>query len=94
MPGQSLKITRHFLRVPLFEEAEILIKPTLTYTSGDLRSYTPKQRQCFFNSDRRLRFYKIYSKNNCESECLANFTNQECGCVKFSQPSNYLNELE
>lgn len=96
MPGQTLKMARHFLRVPLSKQAQILIKPTLTYTLNDVRNYSPDQRQCFFNSERKLRFFKIYTQNNCESECLSNFTRLECGCVKFSMPSKtfYQNNLE
>uniref|UniRef100_A0A1B0A6D3 Pickpocket protein 28 n=1 Tax=Glossina pallidipes TaxID=7398 RepID=A0A1B0A6D3_GLOPL len=32
--------------------------------------------------------FKIYSQNNCELECLANFTLTKCGCVKYSMPRN------
>lgn len=92
MPGQTLKMARHFLRVPLSKQAQILIKPTFTYTLDDLRNYSPSQRQCFFNSERKLRFYKIYTQNNCESECLSNFTIHECGCVKFSMPSKVFHQ--
>ncbi|XP_031639854.1 uncharacterized protein LOC116351846 [Contarinia nasturtii] len=63
------------------------LKATMITKSEGLRYYSPEQRQCFFNSDRQLRFYKIYTQNNCESECLANFTRTMCGCVKFSMPS-------
>lgn len=44
------------------------------------------RRQCFFNSERFLRFYKVYTQRNCELECLANYTMQKCGCVRFSMP--------
>lgn len=86
-PGQILKISRHSFRVPLSEEAEILIKPKLITTSHELRDYKPNQRKCFYNSERRLRFFKYYGQHNCEAECLANFTEILCGCVKFSMPS-------
>lgn len=86
-PGQMMKNTRHTFRVPLSEEAEISIKPRLITTSDDLRDYSPNQRKCFFSSERQLRFFKYYTNHNCEAECLANFTNRECGCVKFSMPS-------
>lgn len=46
------------------------------------------RRQCFFNKERALRFYKVYSQKNCEMECIANFTFAKCGCVKFSMPRN------
>lgn len=76
-----------YFRISLFEQMEVTIKPTITTTSNGLRSYDPNLRQCYFNDERRLRFFKVYSKNNCELECLANFTKKVCQCVKFSMPS-------
>lgn len=86
-PGEVPPATRHSFRVPLSEEALIAIKPTIVTTSSKLRSYDPNLRQCFFSSERKLQFFKIYTQNNCEAECLANFTKSECGCVNFSMPS-------
>lgn len=86
-PGQTIRTNRHTFRVPLSEIAEISIKPKLITTSEELRKYSPNQRKCFFSSERRLRFFKYYSQHNCEAECLANFTKQECRCAKFSMPS-------
>lgn len=87
-PGEVLKNSWPYFRAGLFEQQEISIKPTLLTTSKGLHYYQPNQRRCFFNSERRLRFFKVYTKNNCELECLSNFTRDECGCVKFSMPSN------
>lgn len=46
-----------------------------------------RRRQCFFNNERYLRFFKLYTQANCELECLTNHTLKECSCVKFSMPS-------
>lgn len=70
------------------EEVGISIKPKLTTTSEGLRHYGPNVRQCYFESERRLRFFKIYSQSNCEHECMANYTLNKCGSVIFSMPSN------
>lgn len=85
-PGQTFKFSRHF-RVSVLEEAEVLIKPKLITTSKELRGYAPNQRQCFYQSERKLRFFKIFGQNNCDAECLSNFTVFKCGCVQFSMPS-------
>lgn len=85
-PGEMPRISEHFYRLPLGEEVLMSIEPQMITTSDDLRHYTPQQRQCFFESERKLRFFKIYAQRNCELECLANFTKNECGCVKFSMP--------
>lgn len=86
-PGEVLRESWPYFRIPLLDQIEVSIKPTLITTSNGLRQYRPDQRQCYFESERRLRFFKIYSQNNCESECLANYTERMCGCVKFSMPS-------
>lgn len=86
VPGDELNIFYNSLRIPVSENSVITIKPKLITTLNGLRNYKPNDRQCFYDSERKLRFYKIYTQNNCEMECLANFTKIECGCVKFSMP--------
>lgn len=86
-PGDALKMSQNTLRVPMLEDTLIMIKPKVTHTSEGLWNYAPNQRQCFFSTERQLRFFKLYTQNNCQAECLANFTGQQCGCVKFSMPS-------
>lgn len=88
-PGDILYENDVSIRVPFSEEIHISIKPTLTTTSDGLRSYPIESRQCFFNSERQLKFFKFYSQNNCKIECLANYTLQKCDCVKFNMPSTF-----
>lgn len=70
------------------KKATVSIWPNIITTTIDARKYDPKVRQCFFNSERKLKFFKVYTRSNCEYECLANFTKKRCGCVKFMMPSN------
>lgn len=86
-PGESFEMSRNFFRVPLSAKSTITVNPILTTTSDALRNYFPMQRKCFYNSERQLRFFKFYSKSNCEAECLTKFINDTCGCVKFFMPS-------
>lgn len=65
----------------------VSIKPHVITSSKYVKKYSPELRQCYYSSERSLMFYRLYTKNNCEHECLANFTKIECGCVKFSMPS-------
>ena len=60
------------------------VEPTYTKTAANVRKFSPCERQCYFNSERKLRFYRIYTSNNCVSECLSNYTLAQCGCVHFS----------
>ncbi|KAG4070461.1 hypothetical protein HA402_005693 [Bradysia odoriphaga] len=85
-PGEVPQVSKHFFRVPLLQEALVAVKPIMITTSEGLRDYEPNRRQCFFASERKLRFLKVYTQRNCQLECLANFTLTVCGCVKFSMP--------
>lgn len=88
-PGDKMPTIRHSIRIPLSEEVQISVQPKMITTSKKLYTYKPSQRQCFFNSERKLYFFKTYTQNNCEAECLSNYTEIDCGCVKFSMPSEF-----
>lgn len=64
-----------------------LVAANLITTSPALRHYSPALRQCYFTSERKLRFFRFYTQQNCEVECLANFTHSKCDCVHFAMPS-------
>lgn len=89
-PFDTIRATDSSIRVPFAEEINVSIIPKMYFTAKTLQSYDPNVRKCFFRSERQLRFFKSYSRANCESECLANYTLDVCGCVKFSMPSNLI----
>lgn len=60
------------------------IEPKLVRTSDKVKYYTPDDRRCFLQTERKLQFYKNYTQRNCEVECLSNFTLAQCGCVQFA----------
>lgn len=63
------------------------VRPRVVLASDNIKTaYTAKQRRCFFNSEKKLRYFRIYSKRNCEIECLANITIAKCGCTPFWLP--------
>lgn len=66
----------------------IYMKATKYSTSDDLRKFPPKNRGCYFEGEKELKFFKSYTKAQCQFECLANETLKACGCVKFSMPRN------
>lgn len=88
-PGEWPRIKQQFLEVPLNTKATITVKPQVIYTSKSLMSYKPEARQCYYQNERHLKFFKIYTKDNCEFECLTNFTLSVCGCVPFFMPSKF-----
>lgn len=85
-PGEMPRVSKQYFRIQTKQQVLVNVKPNMMTTSEYLASYSPKRRHCYFNNERSLQFFKVYTQNNCELECLANFTLKECGCVKFSMP--------
>ncbi|XP_037034176.1 pickpocket protein 28-like [Bradysia coprophila] len=85
-PDEVPQMSKQYFYVPSSESVMVLIKPNMITTSDDLRDYEPHRKQCFFNSERQLKYFKVYNQRNCELECLTELTESECGCVKFSMP--------
>jgi hypothetical protein len=52
-------------------ELEVLITPEIIRTDEDLKSYDPHERGCFFPGERKLRYFQVYTRKNCEFECLS-----------------------
>lgn len=85
-PNELPRVSTNYFRVPLQQEVLVNVIPNIMTTSQALDGYKPERRLCYFEKERHLRFFKLYTENNCEVECLANLTLKKCGCVKFSMP--------
>jgi acid-sensing ion channel, other len=57
--------------------------PLQTLISEALKRESFWRRKCFLVAEKRLKLFKIYSKQNCEHECEAFFFAKRCGCVPF-----------
>ena len=58
-----------------------------SYRADDaLRSFSPHLRNCYFEGEKPLKYFKTYSKAMCQYECDANQSLKLCGCAKFSMP--------
>ncbi|XP_021708162.1 pickpocket protein 28 [Aedes aegypti] len=80
------QVTKSFSLVTYSRDVTIAVRPVIMRTSPELHSYDPRRRHCYFNHERQLKFFRIYSQSNCELECVTNYTLKSCGCVKFSMP--------
>lgn len=87
MPGEAFKTALRNFHVPLSQDVFIAIKAKLFLIAKELRDYKTIERNCYFNAERQLHFYQLYTQKNCDVECLANFTNLMCGCVRYSMAS-------
>jgi hypothetical protein len=77
----------------------IYLSPQKTLIDKALEEYSPERyhlllwkplelvdvfrRGCYLKMEKSLKFFKIYTRNNCRSECLANKTVAVCGCAQF-----------
>ncbi|XP_055535261.1 pickpocket protein 28-like isoform X2 [Wyeomyia smithii] len=86
MPNEYPQLMHQFFRIPLNQELIITVVPQVMSIGERAQQYQPEQRQCYNSNERSLRFFKIYTKKNCEIECLTNYTFELCGCVRFSMP--------
>lgn len=58
----------------------------IKHVDRSLQSFTPTQRGCFFDGEKSLKYFKSYTKSNCELECLINITISFCGCSHYLLP--------
>jgi amiloride-sensitive sodium channel len=80
-PSQS------YFNIPLDHAVVGGIEPVMITTSKRIKTYSPQRRKCYFEEERTLRYFKMYSSANCQLECLTNHTLSSCGCVNFFMPS-------
>lgn len=59
------------------------IKPMVLSTFEELTSWSPERRHCYFQNEKNLRFFKIYTQKNCILECRSSNILARCGCVPF-----------
>ncbi|KAG5684069.1 hypothetical protein PVAND_013318 [Polypedilum vanderplanki] len=57
-------------------------------TSDDLRIIDPTIRGCYFGDERKLKYFKTYTKALCEYECMIEKVFKKCSCVSFLMPRN------
>lgn len=90
MPDEVVDIYKNSFVIPPEQYTFVWVKPRVMVTSKGLRRYAPQKRGCYFQHERKLRFFKTYSREKCRLECLANFIKKECGCVAFYMPSQFM----
>ncbi|GAB0099481.1 hypothetical protein DMENIID0001_153430 [Sergentomyia squamirostris] len=87
-PSDVPRMDEHAVIIPVDRFAQLAIEPNIINTPRNIEIYPPEKRQCFFNSERQLQHFRIYSERNCKMECLANWTLAICNCVQFFMPRN------
>jgi acid-sensing ion channel, other len=77
-----------FIELKFGNDIEVEVTPEIIKTDRSLAKLDPELRECYFDNERSLRFFRTYTQKNCEIECFTNYTIQRCGCVALDQPYN------
>lgn len=88
----SKSTNKFFLRYRFNTESKI--RPEMTLTDESLRSISFRKRNCYFPGEKILKYFKVYTKNNCEQESLSLFLVISCGCVPFYLIREYISNLK
>lgn len=80
------KVSHRVLKIPLNQELAVAVRSTVMTTSDALVDYPSNVRQCYFDGEKDLKFFKTYTQLNCEMESLTNFTLDMCGCIRIGMP--------
>ncbi|XP_077285575.1 pickpocket protein 28-like [Arctopsyche grandis] len=85
-PSDFPTVSQQYFHVPFGRETMIRVKPNMFTTSDDLKKENPQKRNCYYSKERKLKYFRVYTKKNCEMECLSNYTMMLCDCVTMSLP--------
>jgi hypothetical protein len=71
--------------ITLNEGVKFMITPQLKRIDDSLIQMTSNSRNCYRDEESRnlLKFFKVYSEENCRQEHLSEFIEKTCGCVPF-----------
>nr|XP_016927393.2 pickpocket protein 28 isoform X1 [Drosophila suzukii] len=100
--GPGFKVYFHNpVEVPMVKEAGLItalgyetnyrIEMVRAEAVPAIRSISRDGRQCLFNDEKELIFYRLYTRLNCENECLAAYLYETCSCIPFDYPQIYSN---
>ncbi|RZC42235.1 ASC domain containing protein, partial [Asbolus verrucosus] len=85
----------NLLTLPFNKTIDIIIKPeNIISSSSELKILSPRRERCYYSKERNLGFFKIYTRQNCLTEYLANHTLFRLGCVPYYMPHYLHRDLE
>ncbi|CAH1116195.1 unnamed protein product [Phaedon cochleariae] len=86
LPSNFPDVTDNHFLVPLDNRVSAAIIPHMIKTSEGVKMFDVTKRDCYFQSERSLEFFKIYSQEHCMMECRGKYVLKICGCVDFFMP--------
>jgi amiloride-sensitive sodium channel len=85
-PVRMPRLNQEYFRIPLDHAVVASVHPVVITTSQEVKTFDVAKRNCYFSSERKLKYFRTYSQQNCQFECLTNITLDSCGCVSFFMP--------
>ncbi|XP_054272569.1 pickpocket protein 28-like [Macrosteles quadrilineatus] len=85
-PFDILFVRKHKIFMDKGFPKRIKVIPKLVTNEKGLEEYKPGERGCFYFHERELAMFKLYSETNCETECTANCSLLNCGCIPYYLP--------
>ncbi|OXA61991.1 Pickpocket protein 28 [Folsomia candida] len=67
-------------------ETYLKIEPEIVRAGSEIQAFPLDNRNCYFGKEYSLKYYKYYTMSNCENECIANLTYNECECIRYYMP--------
>lgn len=65
------------------ENYHVIIDPELNLMDDSVKTLSLEKRGCYLPGEKSLKYFKVYTKKNCEHECLSLGFQLKCGCVPF-----------
>ncbi|XP_070509998.1 pickpocket protein 11-like [Chironomus tepperi] len=87
-PSNELPINAQIVRHEDLATSDVFITPEIVKTDDNLKHVDISLRKCYFDDERSLNYFKIYTQRNCEQECLTEIIYINCGCVPFNYIRN------
>ena len=69
-PPNELPIYSDIIRFEDLVTTDVVITPEIIKTDNNLKSLDVNVRKCYFDDERKLKYFKVYTQRNCEQECL------------------------
>ncbi|XP_068914084.1 pickpocket protein 28-like [Tenebrio molitor] len=92
-PVRMPRLNQEYFRIPLDHAVVASVQPVVITTSQEVKTFDVAKRDCYFPSERKLKYFRTYSQQNCQLECLTNITLDSCGCVNFFMPRENSTEI-
>ncbi|XP_053965737.1 pickpocket protein 28 [Anastrepha ludens] len=88
-PIETTTIRETALILPIGYETRLRVDVVRTEATSTVRKLSRNERQCVFNGEEKLLYFRHYSSRSCVSECRTRFLYNQCKCLPYNLPSIY-----